>query len=1063
MATELIGIELNLRGEEGVYEDLVKLDTMIKKIGGRHTVEVELGKTKQRILELRGAITETKEEIDKLKAKLSSLKVLQARAEEGSTAWDALESSIEETNEALKEQKGYLENLKSQLTDATQRQNEYNLALRNVKPLGKVFNDISTRVAHLGSALQSAGNALTRFSAPLRMLLGGAVMGAGYNLLNKATEGLKSGFSRYDTMKKYDRIMKQMGYTADDVTKSINALDESVQGLPTGLDDMVSFAQRFISTTGDIERGTKYAIAANNAFLASMSTDTQKYQGMMQLQDVIGGKDMNAREWQALANSMMPAIRMMGQELGLTGKELDDWIAKVQQGKISNKDFLDAMVKAGTEQGKLVQVAQESKNTWEAFISRIGTAFSRMGYGILLSLDEIVKTVTGGGFDSLNSFLDSKVIPTIDNLTKAAKDWINTHPEEIIDFVNSFKGIDWKGLLTGFGEGLMSVAGGLQKMAQFASGRNLSWLGKFFAKSGMYGWVLTVSGGLLKGTRHLWAGLGTVITAITRHLTAGKGIGLFGMIMKFFGGKNAEKTIKEMPTVTQSLRSAVSGLSGLLKAAGAITIVAGTGAFSFKAVKSMLTDLKEIIDIGSSIDWGVAFGSFTLMAAAIGVMVKGFQALGKAMGKGGLLTEAIGALSTVVVTGTFAADMFLIKTGFNQLRDAISTVNEVIDQINNFGNIKSLSIAKNKAQTAVETLNEIVKVFTGKSGSKADRGKVEAGLPTFTIFQTMSVKNISGAVSALIDVVNELNKLSGMTVNIDGVTEIVDKVSEVASGMWKLLGFGFGNIKGNIEKIADGIYQLRRVVYHINKLGADTVSDNSVKSIKNILSQISKAFDATETGDLRARITALVTSIKEAMAQFEELNQTIEIKTQVRLSSQFQKSVDKTIKEINDARRDINSAWNKIPTTYSKSVTFRLNARVVAKGFTSASNEVRRLAEKVRDSASGGVVYRAEGGSIPLFKRKGTDTVPAMLTPGEYVQNKRAVSMFGLDFMRKVNSLDMRGAMQELMLRAGHMVNGGRNTTINNYYNNNQKVVQHINNPSERFTYKAASRFVGAI
>jgi hypothetical protein len=43
--------------------------------------------------------------------------------------------------------------------------------------------------------------------------------------------------------------------------------------------------------------------------------------------------------------------------------------------------------------------------------------------------------------------------------------------------------------------------------------------------------------------------------------------------------------------------------------------------------------------------------------------------------------------------------------------------------------------------------------------------------------------------------------------------------------------------------------------------------------------------------------------------------------------------------------------------------------------------------------STGGVVYRANGGSI--FKPKGTDTVPAMLTPGEFVIKKSAVDKVG--------------------------------------------------------------------
>ena len=53
--------------------------------------------------------------------------------------------------------------------------------------------------------------------------------------------------------------------------------------------------------------------------------------------------------------------------------------------------------------------------------------------------------------------------------------------------------------------------------------------------------------------------------------------------------------------------------------------------------------------------------------------------------------------------------------------------------------------------------------------------------------------------------------------------------------------------------------------------------------------------------------------------------------------------------------------------------------------------------------ASGGLVqYRAAGG--PLFQPKGTDTVPAMLTPGEFVIKKSSVDKIGLGTLSALNS-----------------------------------------------------------
>lgn len=91
-------------------------------------------------------------------------------------------------------------------------------------------------------------------------------------------------------------------------------------------------------------------------------------------------------------------------------------------------------------------------------------------------------------------------------------------------------------------------------------------------------------------------------------------------------------------------------------------------------------------------------------------------------------------------------------------------------------------------------------------------------------------------------------------------------------------------------------------------------------------------------------------------------------------------------------------------------------------------------------SRGGFVNYLAQGGSPLLggiFQPRGTDTIPAMLTPGEYVLRKRAVDSLGTNFLDNLNRYGI-GALR------------GNNTTtvVNNYYNNNASVNQNIDNKS---------------
>ena len=100
------------------------------------------------------------------------------------------------------------------------------------------------------------------------------------------------------------------------------------------------------------------------------------------------------------------------------------------------------------------------------------------------------------------------------------------------------------------------------------------------------------------------------------------------------------------------------------------------------------------------------------------------------------------------------------------------------------------------------------------------------------------------------------------------------------------------------------------------------------------------------------------------------------------------------------------SAGQSFQNLYDKTVTY-----------TTVHETINKTTNK---QAGGGLathagpMYLARGGiaSNPMFKRQGTDTIPTMLTPGEYVQNRSAVKYFGIDFMRKINHKDLAGALQ---------------------------------------------------
>lgn len=1136
-ANELIAIELQLKGYEGVMSDFRTLDQMLNGFRGRRNkieIEADLSRAKKEIIALEGELN-----------KLNSIKL--NLSEHGKQS-EGLNNKIKETRERLRE--------------ARQAVKEFNYALKELSSASfqQVFNKISSAVAHIGSAFQSAGNALTRLTNPFATFTKGIVMGAGYNALNKFTDGLTSAFDRVDVMRKYPRVMEQLGYSAADAQASIDKLDASVQGLPTGLDEIVSVAQRFTATVGDMNKGTDLAIASNNAFLASMSTETQRYQGMMQLQDVVGGKKMSSREWYSLANSMMPAIRMMGEYLGYTGKDLDEYVAKVQQGKIANEEFIDTLIKAGTsDEGKIRKVAMEAMDTWEAFFSRIRTAASRLGAGIITTLNSIVESYTGGKIKSVNMLLDKTFIPAIDRMTESAKKWIKAHPEEIADFFKSLKSINWGSIIRGVAEGFQGLAQLTKSFADMFGGKDLSWLGKFMVYGNVAGNTLTILGGLLKGSRHLIGGIGASGFKIFDSIKGIKKDGFMKWFTSQIVGKNPKATEEAVETMANTAPKMGKFMTGLSKVftgwAEIATMVGGTalvGFGTFKAFKSMFKDLKEISELTKEIDWDVAAADLVAMAGFITAFIAVGTKVGQALGKEGLIGGGIFAGLTMMFAGTFWADMAMIKRGFKAISDAVKYIKEAEDTISELNSISNVPQMKKNVQQAAAVFNSLTDILQIERNNPIT-GESTNGLKELDKASADTVKNISDAIKNIKTTVDTLNELSGTKMQLGGLaaviagtrnafnqlgnllTEMPSVFKDATASSWantmngtmtnlksvfdnlvgengilaslskliqqmaeltkgnvftdlkprmeqlgealtsvytSLQGIGAGKyFATNVDNFRAGLKSLKFAIKHLQEIGGMEINNDIVGKVQGIIDNIQAAFDQGKIATLRETITTFKQSIEDALKSFEEINGDIEVDVNFKLGKGFATSRDKVIKQIKDAKDKIKNQKKAININIPVHVTFSVSTNLgaalgkIKSAFTKITDAQRgRRTITTHDSTGGqifrtGTLYRSGGGFTP----RGTDKVPAMLTPGEYVHKKQAVDFFGTDFMRKVNNLDVRGAMQELLTKAGTSVGVGRQSIVNNTVNNNQRITQNINTNNPSFANARMGRFVGAL
>lgn len=1163
MAVERVGIEIEVMGYQEALNQMKTLDRLIDKLKGKK-------------IDITG-FREMAREVGLIRAEMEQLR--EAMGKFGAEA-----ASMKQAAAGMK-----------QVAQETEKANASAQKLKKNMTIGQMFNKNTSAVAHLGSAMQSAGNAMQRFLAPWRLLVGGAALGAGFSAINKVSEGLSSGFERYDIMKKYNRMMEGFQKGSYTTQKSIDALDKSVQGLPTGLDEMVNLAQRFTMTTGDMKKGTELAIATNNAFLASMSTDTQRYQGMMQMQDVLGGKDMNAKEWQALANSMMPAIRMMGESLGKTGKELDQYVADVQQGKISNEEFIKTLQKAGQEGGKIYKMAQESKNTWQAFSSRIGTAFSRMTYGILLSLDELVKTATNGKFESLNEMLDAKVIPGINKMASAVQNWIKANPDKIKDFFNDLKGIDWKGLGKGFLQGVGDIAKAVQTIAKHIKGKDLEGLGKLFSKLLWLAPGLTITGGLIKGGRHIFGGILTGLEVLAGGLAAinlGGAASKLGKFVSFF--KNLGKVEKAAGAVGK-----VAGAAGGAAAGGAIfkgflpaiEVIGGIGAitteitgiaaidtglislavknissitktmqtvfdnvkglkgttFNKEALRTAVNNMFSIYDIL----YGEKKGSKTRAANKAGVQQARQDGLG-GMNKGALKKTASAMTSMSKILGTmyriskqvgrfknfkgfekgtldaingFITDLGGIydgmKTSFEESGVDAKEAGGFADLIaksagmfTNIGKIAQLipNLQKQLApimQRGVGTggmgfnaIENIKNMLTGEGGLFATIKAIYSSINTDllgndgemggTSFSSDAIGRLSEVMASVKLMFDNIGKIVGMLPAIqeqlapltqfgggdrgnssmlttikENIVGLLQRIGEIYTAFDTYIGEGGEDMSAKFEGVVDAVTQIQSVVSQLSSLGegglasTDGAAFTAIDNIKAMVQRLGQALNTETLGQLQEQVATFKANVDQIFATLNTDLSNVEVTVTI---NGHVEGHDALISDIHAANSAIRSAVHSIQSSYTRHVYVHIQRHVSVTGDNPASVNAGGFHTGGQVGRFGKPLYRRGGGDT-FFRPRGTDTVPAMLTPGEYVHRKAAVDFFGVRFMQKINNLDIAGAMRELSAKAGARTSMASGTTIYNNitHNNSPTFNQTVHTSNRNFAMKRANRFVGAL
>jgi len=290
--------------------------------------------------------------------------------------------------------------------------------------------------------------------------------------------------------------------------------------------------------------------------------------------------------------------------------------------------------------------------------------------------------------------------------------------------------------------------------------------------------------------------------------------------------------------------------------------------------------------------------------------------------------------------------------------------------------VNAYNTAKQKSQEYYDEIKDLEQELIDLQEERANNiRKIEASLASDLYDIRKAGMNDMDAVMGDFSRANDLYQEAQNLID-EGKFEMARDLLKDSASMYKQIAVGAKQAKKEGERYA--VSSSSAIAGLKNAYGALEKVENRQKEeeIENIQKQITSFKELkTQVDGLATRYKSMISSILNDLDAMDQMK--IEDK-QFDISS----NVDEQRDKINELNRELD----------------RLNARTV-------SYNVVKTVSQVAEKALGGIVEPfARGGSVPGSGNE--DTVPAKLTPGEYVMPKNRVAEIGVEFFE---ALRMKG------------------------------------------------------
>lgn len=677
---------------------------------------------------------------------------------------------------------------------------------------------LSATDKNMTSTMKKALGACESFGDRVKSIVAGVgitkVIGASMNVLSSSLDG---AINRFDTMQSYPKVMKSLGFSVEQSQKSVAKLNQSVQGLPTSLADVVTTSKSLSAVTGNIDKTTDTTIALNHAFLASGSSSEDASRGLQQYSQMLAKGTVDMQSWRTLQETMAPALTKVSKKLGIASGDANELYEALQNGTITFDQFNDAMIECDTETGGFAETALEASKGVKTSMTNIKSAVQNLEQGFMSAMNNMLKSKAMGGLVDNLEKIKSKIYDFRNSIMETKDDGLTwDFKPEVMENVS--KAMDWladrannaKAMIQQFYDGFMKTDAVQNVITMFDKIKDA--IGNVMDK-------LQDS----KVFEQLGQDIGNIVSKVSE---------VTGKIADFVANLKTED-VKKFASAVKLLAGAFVGVKVGSKLTSTIKGVVGSAQSGYSKLKSIIDKIKGV---------GGTEGAPTSSPSSSGVPDIGnasIQTAQKTSKAAQIINSAFEGISNVISSVCEGAKGIITSLG-----DAISNVFEGL------GNgIKS---ALEGVGTVIESFGTAISTVAqgigqGLATAFTGLGTAIAMVPPTTWLALAAAILATGAAMALVGSQGE-----GLQMVLEGVADVVSAFGPVIKDVFE----GISNVIQSFGETVSGI--LNSVSGVIKSVGQSAL--NAGKGFKQLANGI-KIITSLNLIDMGASLGAVAVGI----------------------------------------------------------------------------------------------------------------------------------------------------------------------------------------------------------